>query len=420
MASLCCVAARILSRSVREDDDVDGSAPITRKPGFCTRAIHAGYEPAKEGGALVPPLHLSSTFAFETVEDAGAAFSGEQPAHFYTRISNPTLDLLERRIADLEGAEAGVSFGSGMGAITSVLWSLLEPGDEILADKTLYGCTFAFLNHGLSRFGIKVRHVDMSDIDAVISAMSEKTRVVYFETPANPTMKLVDIAAVAAVARAHSAMCVVDNTYATPLITRPIERGADVVVHSATKYLGGHGDLVAGIAVGSAEVMERVRLYGLKDMTGAALSPFNAMLILRGLKTLSLRMERHSQTGGAVARWLSAHPQVREVAYPGLEDGQQYALARSQMQHFGGMIAFELEGGFEAGVRMMNAMKLALRAVSLGDAETLIQHPASMTHSAYSADERALYGISDGLVRLSVGLEDADDILGDLEQALMV
>ncbi|WP_273019690.1 methionine gamma-lyase [Oceanicaulis sp. UBA2681] len=398
---------------------MDGSAPITRQPGFSTRAIHAGYEPAQEGGALVPPLHLSSTFAFETVEDAGAAFSGERPAHFYTRISNPTLDLLERRIADLEGAAAGVSFGSGMGAITSVLWSLLEPGDEILADKALYGCTFSFLNHGLARFGIKVRHVDMSDIDAVIAAFSDKTRVVYFETPANPTMTLVDIAAVSAVARAHDVLTVVDNTYATPLITRPIELGADVVVHSATKYLGGHGDLVAGIAVGSVEVMERVRLYGLKDMTGAALSPFNAMLILRGLKTLSLRMERHSQTGLAVARWLHAHPQVRTVAYPGLEDGPQYALAKAQMRHFGGMIAFELEDGYEAGVTMMNAMKLALRAVSLGDAETLIQHPASMTHSAYSPEERALHGISDGLVRLSVGLEDADDILADLELALM-
>ena len=398
---------------------MDGSAPITRQPGFSTRAIHAGYEPAQEGGALVPPLHLSSTFAFDTVEAAGAAFSGERPAHFYTRISNPTLDLLERRIADLEGAAAGVSFGSGMGAITSVLWSLLEPGDEILADKALYGCTFSFLNHGLARFGIKVRHVDMSDIDAVIAAFSDKTRIVYFETPANPTMTLVDIAVVSAVARAHDVLTVVDNTYATPLITRPIELGADVVVHSATKYLGGHGDLVAGIAVGSSDVMERVRLYGLKDMTGAALSPFNAMLILRGLKTLSLRMERHSQTGLAVARWLKAHPQVRTVAYPGLEDGPQYALAKAQMRHFGGMIAFELEGGYEAGVKMMNAMKLALRAVSLGDAETLIQHPASMTHSAYSAEERALHGISDGLVRLSVGLEDADDILGDLEQALM-
>lgn len=397
---------------------MDGSAPITRKPGFATRAIHAGYEPSQEGGALVPPLHLSSTFAFDTVEAAGAAFAGEQAAHFYTRISNPTLDLLERRIADLEGAEAAVSFGSGMGAVTSVLWSLLEPGDEILADKTLYGCTFAFLNHGIGRFGVNVRHVDMSDPEAVADAISSKTRVVYFETPANPTMKLVDIAAISAVARAHGALTVVDNTYSTPMLTRPIELGADVVIHSATKYLGGHGDLVAGLAAGSSEVMERVRLYGLKDMTGAALSPFNAMLIMRGLKTLALRMERHSQSAHQVARWLKDHPQIAMVAYPGLEDSPDHALAKRQMRHFGGMIAFEVKGGFEAGVTMMNAMKLALRAVSLGDAETLIQHPASMTHSTYPPEERAAYGISEGLVRLSVGLEDVDDILADLDQAL--
>jgi len=399
---------------------MDGSAPITRKPGFATRAIHAGYEPSQEGGALVPPLHLSSTFAFETVEAAGAAFAGEQAAHFYTRISNPTLDLLERRIADLEGAEAAVSFGSGMGAVTSVLWSLLEPGDEILADKTLYGCTFAFLNHGIGRFGVNVRHVDMSDPEAVADAISSKTKVVYFETPANPTMKLVDIAAISAVARAHGALTVVDNTYSTPMLTRPIELGADVVIHSATKYLGGHGDLVAGLAAGSAEVMERVRLYGLKDMTGAALSPFNAMLIMRGMKTLALRMERHSQSAHQVARWLKDHPQIAMVAYPGLEDSPDHALAKRQMRHFGGMIAFEVKGGFEAGVTMMNAMKLALRAVSLGDAETLIQHPASMTHSTYPPEERAGYGISEGLVRLSVGLEDVDDILADLDQALQV
>jgi len=399
---------------------MDGSASITRKPGFSTRAIHAGYEPSQEGGALVPPLHLSSTFAFETVEAAGAAFAGEQPAHFYTRISNPTLDLLERRIADLEGAEAAVSFGSGMGAVTSVLWSLLEPGDEILADETLYGCTFAFLNEGIGRFGVTVRHVDMSDPDQVAEAISAKTKLVYFETPANPTMKLVDIAAISAVAHAHSALVVVDNTYATPMLTRPIELGADVVLHSATKYLGGHGDLVAGLAAGSSAVMERVRLYGLKDMTGAALSPFNAMLILRGLKTLALRMERHSASAGVVARWLEDHPQIAQVHYPGLERSSYRALAKRQMSHFGGMIAFEVEGGYAAGVRMMNAMKMALRAVSLGDAETLIQHPASMTHSTYSPEDRARYGISDGLVRLSVGLEDVNDILVDLDQALRV
>ncbi len=396
---------------------MDGSNVFQRKSGFATRAIHSGYEPSDAGGALTPPVHLSSTFTFETVEAAGAAFSGDQPAHIYSRISNPTLDLLERRIADLEGAEAAVSFASGMGAITSVLWSLLEPGQEILADKTLYGCTFSFLHHGLKKFGVKVRHVDMTDAEAVASAITDTTRVVYFETPANPTMSLVDIAAISALARNAGAISVVDNTYATPALTRPIELGADIVVHSATKYLGGHGDLVAGLAAGRKEVMDEVRLYGLKDMTGAALAPLNAMLILRGLKTLDLRMERHSQTALQVAHWLKSRSDVVSVAFPGLEDHPQHALAKRQMARFGGMIAFELES-LEAGIRFMNALTLIKRAVSLGDAETLIQHPASMTHSTYTPEERAAHGISEGLIRLSVGLEDVADILADLDTAL--
>ncbi|CAN0021450.1 unnamed protein product [Chrysoparadoxa australica] len=396
---------------------MDGSNVFQRKSGFATRAIHSGYEPSDAGGALTPPVHLSSTFTFETVEAAGAAFSGDQPAHIYSRISNPTLDLLERRIADLEGAEAAVSFASGMGAITSVLWSLLEPGQEILADKTLYGCTFSFLHHGLKKFGVKVRHVDMTDAEAVASAITDTTRVVYFETPANPTMSLVDIAAISALARNAGAISVVDNTYATPALTRPIELGADIVVHSATKYLGGHGDLVAGLAAGRKEVMDEVRLYGLKDMTGAALAPLNAMLILRGLKTLDLRMERHSQTALQVAHWLKSRSDVVSVAFPGLEDHPQHALAKRQMARFGGMIAFELES-LKAGIAFMNALTMIKRAVSLGDAETLIQHPASMTHSTYTPEERAAHGISEGLIRLSVGLEDVADILADLDTAL--
>lgn len=397
---------------------MDGSNVFERKSGFATRAIHAGYEPSEAGGALTPPVHFSSTFTFDTVEAAGAAFSGEAPAHIYTRISNPTLDLLERRIADLEGAQAAVSFASGMGAITSVLWSLLEPGQEILADKTLYGCTFAFLHHGLAKFGVTVRHVNMTDAGAVAEAISPDTRVIYFETPANPTMSLVDISAISAIARKAGAISVVDNTYATPALTRPIELGADMVVHSATKYLGGHGDLVAGLAVGTAEAMEQVRCYGLKDMTGAALSPFNAMLILRGLKTLTLRMQRHSESALALARWLESHPRIASISYPGLDSFPQNDLARRQMAASGGMIAFEVAGGFEAGVRMMNALKLARRAVSLGDAETLVQHPASMTHSTYTAEERAEHGVSEGLVRLSVGLEDVEDVFEDFAQAL--
>ena len=386
--------------------------------GFSTRAIHAGYDPADEHGALTPPLHLTSTFAFDTAEAGGEMFAGTRPGHFYSRISNPTTDLLERRMAGLEGGEAAVATASGMGAITAVMWSFLRAGDEVVTDQTLYGCTFAFMRDGLSRFGITITQVDMTDLDALAAVVGERTRIIYFETPANPNMRLVDIAAVAGVARACGAKLVVDNTYATPLLTRPLELGADIVVHSATKYLGGHGDLIGGIAVGGIEDMARVRLVGVKDMTGAVMSPFTAFLVLRGLKTLALRVRQHCAGGLAVARWLDAHPAVTRVFYPGLESFSQYDLACRQMALPGGMIAFELAGGHEAGVAMMNRLTMIRRAVSLGDAETLIQHPASMTHSTYTPQERAAAGIGEGLVRLSVGLEDEADILADLEAAL--
>lgn len=386
--------------------------------GFSTRAIHHGYDPMSAEGALTPPLHLTSTFAFETAEDGGARFAGEAPGHIYTRISNPTTDLLEQRMASLEGGETAVAMASGMGAITSVLWSFLRAGDELITDKTLYGCTFSFFQHGLSRFGITVTHVDLTNPLALETAISDKTKVVYFETPANPNMRLVDIAAISAIAKRHGAKTVVDNTYATPVQTRPLEHGADIVVHSATKYLGGHGDLIAGVAIGSAEDMTEVRMVGVKDMTGAVLAPFNAMLIMRGLKTLELRVERHAQSAMQVASMLEAHPSIARVHYPGLASFEQHDLAKRQMDGFGGMIAFELKGGYGAGIAMMNRLTLIRRAVSLGDAETLIQHPASMTHSTYSREEREAHGISEGLVRISVGLEQVEDILEDLHQAL--
>lgn len=386
--------------------------------GFATRAIHLGYDPVDYEGALTPPLHLTSTFAFESVEQGANVFAGQTPGYFYSRISNPTLDLLEKRVADLEGAEAGVAMASGMGSITSVLWTFLSPGDEVITDKTLYGCTFAFMQHGLAKWGVTVTHVDLTDPQALSRAIGPKTRIVYFETPANPNMRLVDIQAVSALAHAVGASVVVDNTYATPVLTRPIEHGADIVVHSATKYMGGHGDLVGGIAVGRADAMAQVRLVGMKDMTGAVMAPFNAMLVLRGLKTLKLRMERHCQTAMEVAGALASHPAVASVQYPGLQDFPQHALAARQMPGFGGMIAFELKGGLSAGTTMMNRLQMLRRAVSLGDAESLIQHPATMTHSTYTPEERAAHGISEGLIRLSVGLEEVEDILADLSQAL--
>ncbi len=386
--------------------------------GFATRAIHHAYDPMQNEGALTPPVHLTSTFVFENAEAGGEMFAGEREGHIYSRISNPTCALLEQRIATLEGAEAGLALASGMGAVTAILWTLLSPGDEVIVDKTLYGCTFAYMRHGLSKWGVTITHVDMTDANALRAAISDKTRVVYFETPANPNMRLVDIKLASEIAHSVGARVVVDNTYATPYLTRPIELGADLVLHSATKYLGGHGDVVAGLVAGSAELLTEIRLVGMKDMTGAVMAPFNAMLIMRGLKTLALRMDRHCASAQTVAEWLEAQPGVAKVYFPGLQSFEQHEIAKAQMAQPGGMIAFELEGGMEAGISLMNRLQMIQRAVSLGDAETLIQHPASMTHSTYTPEERAEHGISDGLVRLSVGLEEVSDILDDLHQAL--
>ncbi|MBH9578112.1 methionine gamma-lyase [Inhella proteolytica] len=388
-------------------------------PGFATTAIHHGYDAQSAQGALVPPIYLSSTFTFTSVEQGAARFAGSEAGHFYTRISNPTLDLLEQRLAALEGGAGAIAFGSGMGAITATLWTLLRPGDEILVDRTVYGCTYAFLHHGIGEFGVRVTHVDMTDLHALATAMLSGPKLVYLETPANPNMRLVDIAAVARLARPHGALLVVDNTYCTPYLQRPLQLGADVVVHSATKYLSGHGDVTAGLAVAAdADVAQRIRLQGLKDMTGAVMSPQDAFLLLRGLKTLHLRMERHASNALALARALAAHPAVKQVFFPGLESDPFHALAQRQMKNFGGMLAFELHGGEAAGRAFMNALRLIARAVSLGDAESLAQHPASMTHSTYTPEERAAAGISDGLVRLSAGLEEPEDLLADVLQAL--
>ncbi|AXO89687.1 methionine gamma-lyase [Pseudomonas parafulva] len=390
----------------------------SHKPGFSTRAIHQGYDPQSHGGALVPPVYQTATYAFASVEYGAACFAGEQAGHVYSRISNPTLALLEQRMASLEGAEAGLALASGMGAITSTLWTLLRPGDELIVGETLYGCTFAFLHHGIGEFGVKIRHVDLNDLAALEAAITPQTRMIYFETPANPNMHLVDIPAVVGVARRHELLVTVDNTYCTPYLQRPLELGADLVVHSATKYLSGHGDLTAGMVLGRRALIERIRLQGLKDMTGAVLSAQDAALLMRGLKTLALRMERHCSNALRVAQFLERQAQIEVIRYPGLSSFPQFGLAQRQMRLPGGMIAFELKGGQQAGRRFMNALQVFSRAVSLGDAESLAQHPASMTHSSYTAQERAEHGISEGLVRLSVGLEDIEDLLADLGQAL--
>ena len=388
------------------------------RPGFATRAIHHGHDPYSGAGDVVPPIHVGATFAFPTVEDGSARFKGEQAGFVYARVGNPTTALLEARLADLEGGEAALATASGMGATTSLLWTLLCAGDEVIADKTLYGCTFGFFNHGLAKFGVKITHVDLTDPANLEQAISPATKLVYFETPANPNMRLVDIAAISAIARRQGAVTVVDNTYCTPYLQRPIELGADFVVHSATKYLGGHGDLLAGIIVGPKETLDRVRFSGIKDMTGAVLSAQDAHLVLRGLKTLALRMDRHCQSAQVLAQMLANHPKVAAVHYPSLPSFPQRELARRQMAQPGGMIAFELAGGIEAGRRFMNALNIVVRAVSLGSTESLAQHPASMTHSFYTPEERQAHFISEGLVRISVGLEDLADLSADLEQAL--
>ncbi len=388
------------------------------KRSFETRAIHSHYNAQDHLGSLASPIYQTSTYVFKSVEEGAACFSGEKDGYIYTRINNPTLNLLENRIASLEKGEAAIVFSSGMGAITATFWTLLNPGDELLVDLTVYGCTYAFFHHGLARFGVKIKHIDMSDPDSVAQAITEKTRMIFFESPANPNMRLVDIAAVSEIAHRHNILVAVDNTYCTPYIQTPLTLGADIVLHSLTKYMNGHGDAMGGAVATTAEYAKLIRLVGLKDMTGACLSPHDANLIIRGMKTLSVRMDRIVQSTQKIAEYLEVSPKVATIMYPGLPSFEQYQLAQKQMKLAGGMIAFELKGGLEAGKRFLNHLALFSRAVSLGDCESLAQHPASMTHSTYTPEERLQYGISDGLIRLSIGLENVDELIADIEQAL--
>lgn len=388
------------------------------KAGFATKAIHGGSE-KNAYGALATPIFQTSTFVFDSAEQGGARFALEEPGYIYSRLGNPSCTKVEKKLALLEGAEAAMSTASGIGAVTSAIWILVQTGDHIVAHRTLYGCTHAYFTHGLSRYGIEVTYVDMRDPQEVAKAMRPNTKVVYLESPANPNMDMIDIAAVAEIAhRQEGVQVMVDNTYCTPYICRPLEHGADIIIHSATKYLNGHGDVIAGFVVGKEEYINQVRLLGVKDLTGASLSPFDAFLIDRGMKTLPIRVEKHSANAQKVAEFLEKHPQVSSISYPGLESFPQRDLVKKYMSLPGGMISFELKGGMDAGKKLINAMQMCKVAVSLGDAETLIQHPASMTHSPYTPEERVMANISDGLVRLSVGLEDPEDIIADLKQGL--
>lgn len=389
-----------------------------KKCGLGTTAIHAGTL-KNLYGTLAMPIYQTSTFIFDSAEQGGRRFALEEAGYIYTRLGNPTTTVLENKIAVLEEGEAGVAMSSGMGAISSTLWTVLKAGDHIVTDKTLYGCTFALMNHGLTRFGVEVTFVDTSNLDEVKNAMKKNTRVVYLETPANPNLKIVNLEALSKIAHTNpNTLVIVDNTFATPYMQKPLKLGADIVVHSVTKYINGHGDVIAGLVVTNKELADQIRFVGLKDMTGAVLGPQDAYYIIRGMKTFEIRMERHCANAKKVVEFLNKHPKIEKVYYPGLETHPGYEIAKKQMKDFGAMISFELKGGFEAGKTLLNNLKLCSLAVSLGDTETLIQHPASMTHSPYTKEEREAAGITDGLVRLSVGLENVEDIIADLEQGL--
>ena len=393
-----------------------------REPGFATICIHGKVHLDKHEGerpirAVSTPIFQSSTFAFESVDHGAAVFRGEDSSYVYTRLGNPTQTALETEMAYLEKGEAALALASGMAAATTAVLTCCRVGDHIVSGDTLYGGTHKLFTQTLPKMGIDVTEVPADDPQNFADAITDKTRLIYLESPANPTLVLTDIAAVAEVATAHGIPVLVDNTFCTPYLQNPLELGASIVLHSATKYIGGHGDTVAGILVGKADWIMSARMEILRDV-GGCISPFNAWLLLRGLKTLPVRMDRHMESAMEVAQFLSYHPKVTEVIYPGLRTHPQHDLAARQQRGFGGMISFMVEGGREPGKVVMDNVELCTLAVSLGDVDTLIEHPASMTHSTYSEDELEKVGIDPGMVRLSVGLENVEDIIADLRYAL--
>ena len=374
---------------------------------FSTICLHAGQEPDPSTGAIVTPIYQTSTY----VQDGLGVHKGYE----YARTQNPTRFALERNIAAIEGGKAGFAFASGMAAIGAIA-TLLRAGDHVIVSENTYGGTFRFFDKVLTRVAISFSYVDTANLDEVEQEITPATRMLFVETPTNPVMQLTDLAAAAALAHRHNLRLVVDNTFASPYIHRPIEFGADLVVHSTTKYLNGHSDSVGGVVVATREDdIEWLRFV--QNAAGAILGPFDAWLVLRGTKTLALRMERHNTNGLAMAQYLEPHPKVRQVYYPGLPSHPQHALARKQMRGFGGMIAFDL-GSLEAARALLNSVRLCALAESLGGVETLISHPATMTHASVPKEEREKMGLTDGLVRISVGVEDVEDLIADLEVAL--
>lgn len=382
-----------------------------RNLGIATRAIHAGQSPDPSTGAIMMPIYATSTY----VQDSPGVHKGYE----YSRSQNPTRMALERCIADLEGGRAAFAFASGLAATATVL-ELLQPGDHVVAMDDLYGGTYRLFENVRKRSaGLEFTFADLTDPAKLEAAMRPETRMVWVETPTNPLLRLVDLSAVAAIAKRHGALAVADNTFATPIVQRPVEHGFDIVVHSATKYLNGHSDMVGGIAVigGNAELEDRIRY--LQNAVGGIAGPFDSFLALRGLKTLPLRMQRHCESAARIAEWLAAHPAIERVHYPGLPGHPQHALASRQMKGYGGMVSAVVKGGLDAARAMLERCSIFALAESLGGVESLIEHPAIMTHASIPQAIRESIGIDDGLIRLSVGIEDAADLIADLDDALI-
>ena len=385
---------------------------------FATKCVHAAEKPDPAFGAHTTPIFQTSTFIFEDVRQGAARFAGEEAGYVYIRIppNTPTHAVLAEKFAALEGGEAGQTFASGMAAITAVVLTVLKQGDHLISTDVIYGCTYSLFSEVLPGLGIDVSFVDTSKIENVKKAFKPETKMVFLETPANPTMAVCDITEISGLAREYGALCVVDNTFATPYFQRPLKLGADVSLSSCTKYIGGHADLLGGVVAGNRDFMKRLAVV--VGYTGGIMGPHEAWLCIRGLKTLHIRMERHAENAMKVAEFLESRPEVEWVRYPGLPGNPQHELARKQMSGYSGMLSFELRGGIEAGRKLMDNVRLCSLAVSLGATDTLIQHPASMTHACIPLAVRKRVGITDGLVRISVGIEDPEDIIADLKQAL--
>jgi methionine-gamma-lyase len=384
---------------------------------FETLVIHHGYDSKEHLGSLSVPIFQTSTFTFDTAEQGETRFAGEEEGYIYSRLANPTVRVLEEKMACLEGGEKALAFGSGMAAVSAVLFALTKANDHIICSQGIYGCTFGLLDLLKQKYNILHDFCSMETEEELVRLIRPETVCIFIETPINPTMKLIDLDMVVKVAKEYGIKVIVDNTFCSPYLQTPIKHGCDVVVHSATKYIGGHGDVVAGIAVGSKELMEEVAKTTQKDI-GGIISPFDAWLLLRGLKTLPVRMDRHCANAEKISKRLKEHPLVSKVYYPNDPDNPDYTISQKQMKLGGGLVSFEIKGTKQDVQRFLNRLQLIKIAVSLGDTETLIQHPATMTHAVVPEEVRKNMGISDQLVRLSVGLEAWGDIWQDLEQAL--